>query len=180
MSLRHGLLGLLAEGPASGFDLARRFQELLSAVWPAQHPKIYEELRRLERDGLIELESTGPRGRRSYELTNAGRDEVHRWLVETEVDHTLRLQAILRSVFFWQMSVAELRDHLRTEATYYREQADMYRAIAAAKDRGDYVDSPASRSIRVAAEAGIRLNEALAEWAEWAVTVPPAADSRSA
>ena len=35
MSLRHGLLGLLAEGPASGYDLARRFSEALGSVWPA-------------------------------------------------------------------------------------------------------------------------------------------------
>ena len=50
MSLRHGLLGLLAEGPASGYDLARRFQEALGPVWPAQHPKIYAELARLTYD----------------------------------------------------------------------------------------------------------------------------------
>ncbi|HEY8983817.1 MAG TPA: hypothetical protein VIU15_30100 [Streptomyces sp.] len=32
MSLRHGVLGLLAEGPASGYDLAQRFQQVLGAV----------------------------------------------------------------------------------------------------------------------------------------------------
>jgi DNA-binding PadR family transcriptional regulator len=35
MSLRYGLLGLLAETPASGYDLARRFQEVLGQIWPA-------------------------------------------------------------------------------------------------------------------------------------------------
>ncbi|MGH3319553.1 MAG: helix-turn-helix transcriptional regulator [Streptosporangiaceae bacterium] len=174
MSLRHGLLGLLAEGPASGFDLARRFEELLGTVWPAQHPKIYEELRRLDRDGLIELESTGPRGRKSYRITDAGLDEIRRWLTDTEVDHTMRLQTLLRSLFFWLMSPEELRDHLTREATFYRETAEKYRAYAAAKDRGDYGTSPATQSMRVAIEAGIRLSGALADWAEWAQTVPPA------
>jgi hypothetical protein len=33
-------------------------------------------------------------------------------------------------------------------------------------------------SLRVAIEAGIRLYEALADWAEWAQTVPPAGPAK--
>src|SRR3982074_762326 len=78
-SLRHGLLGLLAEGPASGYDLARRFGEVLGSIWPAQHPKIYAELNRLAADGLVEVESEGPRRRKAYRITDAGLAEVKRW-----------------------------------------------------------------------------------------------------
>jgi len=35
VSLRHALIGLLADKPASGYDLSRRFQEVLGSVWPA-------------------------------------------------------------------------------------------------------------------------------------------------
>src|SRR4029453_16798545 len=100
MSLRHGLLGLLAEGPASGYDLTRRFQETLGPIWPAQHPQIYAELGRPADGGLMEGESGGPRGRKAYGITDAGLDEVRRWLTEGEVDHTLRIEPLLRSVFF--------------------------------------------------------------------------------
>ncbi|MFD0662365.1 PadR family transcriptional regulator [Thermocatellispora tengchongensis] len=72
MSLRYGLLGLLAEGPASGYDLAQRFQEVLGQIWPAQHPKIYAELRRLADEGLIEVDSQGPRRRTAYRITPTG------------------------------------------------------------------------------------------------------------
>lgn len=176
MSLRHGLLGLLAEGPASGYDLAGRFQEVLGMVWPAQHPKIYAELGRLADDGYIEVDSVGARGRKAYRITPEGLAEVRRWLTETDVDHTMRLQALLRSVFFWLMPPDELRRHLAAEAEYYRQTADFYRGIAAAKDRGDYGDSPPTQSLRIAAEAGIRLHQALADWAEWAQTAKLTAD----
>lgn len=178
MSLRHGLLGLLAEGPASGYDLAGRFNELLGSVWPAQHPKIYAELNRLADEGYIEVDSVGARGRKAYRITDEGLAEIRRWLSQTEVDHTMRMQALLRSVFFWLMPADELRRHLAHEAEYYRRSADYYRSIAAAKDRGEFGDSPATRSIRIAAEAGIRLHQALAEWAEWAQTCPLVADDR--
>src|SRR3954454_8994650 len=82
MSLRHGLLGLLAEGPASGYDLTRRVSETLGPIWPAQHPQIYAELNRLAEAGLIEVDSHGPRGRKAYRITNDGLAEVRRWLAE--------------------------------------------------------------------------------------------------
>ncbi|GAA3734097.1 helix-turn-helix transcriptional regulator [Plantactinospora mayteni] len=174
MSLRHGLLGLLAEGPASGYDLAQRFQQLLGAVWPAQHPKIYAELGRLVADGHIAVHSEGPRRRRAYQITDSGLAEVRHWLTATEVDHTVRLQPLLRSVFFWLMEPDELRRHLAEEARYYAESAALYRRYAEAKDRGEVGTSPQTQSIRVAAEAATRLHQALADWAEWAKTVPPA------
>jgi DNA-binding PadR family transcriptional regulator len=136
MSLRHALLGLLAERPASGWDLARRFEEVLGAVWPAGHPQIYGELRKLRDDGLIEVESEGPRGRTTYRTTDAGLAEVRAWLNSAEVDHTIRLESLLRSVFFWLMTPEELADHLDREADYFRRAAAQYRALAGAKDRG--------------------------------------------
>jgi DNA-binding PadR family transcriptional regulator len=176
MSLRHGLLGLLAEGPASGYDLARRFTEVLGSIWPAQHPKIYAELGKLAAEGLVEVESEGPRRRKAYRITDAGVAEVKRWLTEVDVDHTMRLQPLLRSLFFWLMDTDDLHRHLQAEARYYRDLAQQYREYAARKDRGEFGYSPQTQSMRVTIEAGIRLYSALAEWAEWAQTVPPATD----
>jgi DNA-binding PadR family transcriptional regulator len=173
MSLRHGLLGLLAEGPASGYDLAQRFQESLGAVWPAQHPRIYAELNRLAEAGLIEVDSHGPRRRKAYRITDTGLTEVRRWLSEEEVDHTFRLQMLLRSYFFWLMDADSLRAHLEREHRFYAETAATLRSYAAAKDRGEWGSTPQTRAMRIAIEAGVRLNDALAEWAQWAQKADP-------
>lgn len=168
MSLRHALIGLLAERPASGWDLARRFEEVLGTVWPAGHPQIYGELRKLRIDGLIEIESEGPRGRTTYRPTQAGLAEVRRWLSSPDVDHTIRMETLLRSVFFWLMTPGDLAAHLDREAAYFRALAGAYRELAEAKDRGDFGYSPQTQSLRIAVEAGLRITRALAEWAEWA------------
>jgi DNA-binding PadR family transcriptional regulator len=172
MSLRHALLGFLLEQPASGWDLTRRFETMLGAVWPAGHPQIYGELRKLHTEGLIEIRDHGPRGRTVYRATDAGKAEVRRWLTSAEVDHTMRLEPILRSVFFWLMDPDELAEHLEREAAHYRQVAAAYRALAEAKDRGDFGTSPQTRSLRITVEAAIRINDALAEWAAWARTQP--------
>jgi len=173
MSLRHALIGLLADQPASGWDLSRRFQDVLGSVWPAGHPQIYGELRRLHEEGLIEVDSEGPRGRKAYRATEAGVAEVRRWLTSTEPDHTIRLESLLRSVFFWLMTPAELADHLDREAAYFHAVAAKYRALAEAKDRGEYGSSPQTKSLRMAVEAGLRVTEALGDWAGWARHEPP-------
>jgi DNA-binding PadR family transcriptional regulator len=170
VSLRHGLLGLLAEGPASGYDLARRFQDVLGALWPAQHPKIYAELARMAADGLIDVDSRGPRGRKAYRITDTGLAEVRRWLTTVEVDHTVRLEPLLRSFFFWLMDPGDLTRHLQQEAEFYTERATAYRAYAARKDAGEFGTAPQVQSMRITIEGGIRVYEALAEWARWAAT----------
>jgi DNA-binding PadR family transcriptional regulator len=168
VSLRHGLLGLLAEGPASGYDLAGRFQEALGQVWPAQHPQIYAELGRLAEAGLIEVESVGARGRKAYRITDAGLAEVRRWLTEAEVDRTFRMETLMRAFFFWLMEPADLDAHLERERRHFAETAAQFRAYADRKDRGEFGTGPQTRALRMAAEAGVRVNEALADWARWA------------
>lgn len=176
MSLRHALIGLLADEPASGWDLSRRFQDVLGSVWPAGHPQIYGELRKLHEAGLIEVAAEGPRGRTAYRATEAGVAEVRRWLTSTEPDHTIRLEALLRSAFFWLMTPAELADYLDREAAYYRAVAAKYRHLAAAKDRGEYGTGPQSQSLRMTVEAALRVTGALNDWTSWASHQPPPAD----
>ena len=53
LSLRHGLLGLLAGRPMSGYELTKTFDGSLRYVWAAQHSQIYPELGRLLAAGLI-------------------------------------------------------------------------------------------------------------------------------
>jgi len=173
MSLRFGLLGLLAEGPASGYDLAGRFQEVLGQIWPAQHPKIYAELRKLADEGLIQVDSQGPRRRTAYRITDEGLADLRGWLAGSEVDHTLRLQPLLRSLFFWLMEPEQLARHLEQEAEFYSGMAEIYRSYAGRKDAGEFGTAPPAMSMRITIEAAIRLNEALADWARWAQEHPP-------
>jgi DNA-binding PadR family transcriptional regulator len=85
MSLPHVLLGLLAEAPASGWDLKRRLQEDPARGWDADLSQIYPALRRLLRGGFVSLKrrrsAQGP-PRREYRATAAGRRELREWLDE--------------------------------------------------------------------------------------------------
>jgi len=76
------LLGYLADGPRSGYDLKLLLETDSAHFWHAHHSQIYTTLRRLERRGLIRSRKQAARGlqeRRVYTLAAAGRDALETW-----------------------------------------------------------------------------------------------------
>lgn len=80
MSVRQGLLALLAQQPMYGAQLRAEFEGRTGGTWPLNVGQVYSTLSRLERDGLVEA-AGGPdeEGRIAYRLTDGGRDAVGRW-----------------------------------------------------------------------------------------------------
>jgi len=87
MSLGMVLLGVLADGPAHGYDLKRVHDERFPSARPLAYGQVYATLGRLERDALVETVETaqgaGPE-RTVYAVTDLGREELRGWLRATE------------------------------------------------------------------------------------------------
>lgn len=95
MSLRYGILGLLAEEPLHGYQIKSRFETLLGQVWEVNIGQIYSTLQRLERDGLIEpVGERGDRGKLAYHLTEPGRQQLEQWLNEPETEPAYLREAL--------------------------------------------------------------------------------------
>ncbi|MGN6300388.1 MAG: PadR family transcriptional regulator [Angustibacter sp.] len=88
MSIRQGLLALLAQQPMFGAQLRAEFEARTGGTWPLNVGQVYSTLSRLERDGLVEA-AGGPDedGRIAYRLTEQGQQVVGRWWL-TPVDRT--------------------------------------------------------------------------------------------
>ncbi|HKH88198.1 MAG TPA: PadR family transcriptional regulator [Acidimicrobiales bacterium] len=166
MSLRHGILGLLAGRPMSGYDLTREFDLTLAHVWSARHSQIYPELARLAADGLIEQVGSGKRGRKVYASTGAGRAEVVRWLREDEPGRELRVEAWLQGFFYWMVSPDEAIALIERERAVHEATLERYEAVASLAV--DWTAHPENHSQRIMLEAGIRYERGLVDWADWA------------
>lgn len=79
MSVRQGLLALLAQQPMYGARLRTEFEARTGGTWPLNVGQVYTTLARLERDGLVESTGEDAEGRIAYRLTDAGRAEVSTW-----------------------------------------------------------------------------------------------------
>jgi len=79
MSVRHGLLTLLAEGPSYGYQLRSRLEARTGGTWPLNIGQVYTTLSRLQRDELVEADESAAGGQTTYRITEAGRRAVADW-----------------------------------------------------------------------------------------------------
>ena len=95
MSVRHAVLGLLAQRPRHGYELRAAFQALVGGEenWDVKPAQIYTTLTRLEQGGFVAEDSVeqgaGPE-KRIYAITSAGHETLKEWFacgIELEHQH---------------------------------------------------------------------------------------------
>jgi DNA-binding PadR family transcriptional regulator len=145
MSVRHAVLGLLAQRPRHGYELRAAFQALVGgeANWDVKPAQIYTTLARLEQGGLVVEDSieqdAGPE-KRIYALTLPGREALQEWFtsgIEPEHQHDeffLKLMiGLVSGVADPYRLIQTQRAHLFQELhdiTEQRSQADPGRELA--------------------------------------------------
>ena len=163
--LAHLLLGLLAGGERTGYELTRDFDVSLANVWAASHSQIYPELAKLEAAGLIRKTDAGPRGSQRYAITDDGLAAVRTWLAETSPTDNPRSEWMVRVFFLGMLAPEAAVAYLTEQRRRHQQKLERYRTYAAECS----LDDEATRWSRFALEAGMRFEAAMAEWASWAI-----------
>ena len=166
------ILGLLARGPLTGYDLARRMQRPVGWFWTANHSQIYPELARLERAGLLEhevIEGAGPRPTKRYAVTPLGLDTLREWVAAEMEPQPVRDLETLRLWSIWLVDPEAARSlvlqaqqrHTETLAAYESELAELT-DHPRARDRTD----PWFAS-RLTLQGGVLTRRAAVQWCAW-------------
>jgi DNA-binding PadR family transcriptional regulator len=85
MSVRNGLLALLADGSRYGYELKKELEERTGALWELNVGQVYTTLARLERDGLVVTVGDGNEeadDQHRYAITDDGRRVLGDWFSE--------------------------------------------------------------------------------------------------
>lgn len=169
MSLEHAILVSLRERAASGYELARRFDKSIGHFWAATHQQIYRSLKRMVEHGWVTADEVAQEGRpdkKVYRVSDAGSDELARWIGEPVDPPALRnaLSVKLRGASFGDVDAvtAEVTRHRRLHA----ERLALYRRI----EQRDFPDpAPLSgRSLHqhLVLRGGIRTEQAMLDWCD--------------
>ena len=164
VSLRIAALGLLAQEPGSGYDLLKHFEKSMANVWPATQSQLYGELNKLADAGLIEVSDVGPRGRKEYRITEAGRAELRRWVTNPQDHPPFRSPGLLRVFLLGAVPPEQAREHVVAMAE--RAEAEVKR-LEELRDSVDWADDDASFYGYAALEHGLLAHATEAEWARW-------------
>ncbi|MCH8520571.1 PadR family transcriptional regulator [Glycocaulis sp.] len=168
MTLRHAILGIIAQKPSTGFDLLREFDASQSVIWPAPQNEVYRVLRQLKEEGLAEIVATGARGSRTYAATDAGLAELAAWL-SAPSDYTLRYEPVLKACFLDQTDPSSRIERARDDLAFFEEQLRIIERTAREKAGQP---GPVREDARAMAVA---LYTALAGWARTIVEEEKAA-----
>ena len=166
VSLRMAALGLLAQRPGSGYDLLRKFEKTMANVWSATQSQLYGELNKLADAGLIEVTDMGPRGRKEYRITAAGRVELQRWVLNPEDDPPFRDASLLRVFLLGEIAPEQARQHMVAAAQHADAEVKRLEEL---RESIDWTDGDSLFFGRAALEHGLRRYAMEADWARWVV-----------
>jgi DNA-binding PadR family transcriptional regulator len=85
LALERATLAILSEGPSHGYAILAKLKKRIGGVCGISYGQVYRVLAALERRGLIvgrAVQVARRPTRRVYDLSEAGRENVQRWLVE--------------------------------------------------------------------------------------------------
>ena len=162
MSIGYVLLGVLAAGPAHGYELKREHDQRFPSAKPLAFGQVYATLARLERDGLVEAAGStrggGPE-RTAYALTAAGEQALAAWLAEPEPAGPYPADDLVRK------TVTALRTG--GDATAYLERQRRTH-LARMRELLDLQDDATDTSARIAVDHVISHLDADLRWLETA------------
>ncbi|RKX77641.1 MAG: hypothetical protein DRP87_08560 [Spirochaetes bacterium] len=112
---RYLIMGLLSEGPMSGYDIRRITLERFRFFWSESFGQIYPELRRLEQDGLIARleEKDTPRHKKRFSLTEKGMEMLRQWLLSPAETEQMRFEVLLKCYFSYLAPKGTILNHVK-------------------------------------------------------------------
>lgn len=132
MSLEHAILGFLNYGPSSGYNLKKAFDNSVQHFWPADQRQIYRTLARMEQQDWTEMEMVEQLDRpdqKVYHLTEAGREELIRWLSTPLPPDPNRRPSLIQVFFAGQLSDEQILQVLGAQAAQKRAALERYNQI---------------------------------------------------
>ncbi|MCL5056422.1 MAG: PadR family transcriptional regulator [Actinobacteria bacterium] len=174
MSLKYALLGFLNYADMTGYELKQHFDNSIQHFWNAKLSQIYPALSQMKKEGLlvmeVEYQEKRP-NRKVYKITDAGREELKRWLEEPQEKHPLREPFLVQVFFGAHIEKERIIAIMRRQLEMCREQLAKY------KHYKEHFREPAPVDVFVkdavfwglTLDAGIKYCMASVEWLEEAI-----------
>lgn len=159
------LLGFLHDGPMTGWDLVAVAEERIGNFWTLTQSQVYRELAAMAKTGLVELGQPGPRDRKPYRITKAGRAAFGEWVDREPGLEQIRFPLLLTIMFAMHLPPGRLMEMVTVHRGVHAERLAGYRRIRRELDGvdGEAQDGP-DRFRMATLEFGLRYESAVLDW----------------
>lgn len=168
----YAVLGLLATGPFSAYELTKHMKRsALAELWPRTETSLYKEPKVLEAHGLATAtpDANGARTRTVYAITPAGRRALRVWLRTPGEGLVFECEAAVKTFFGDAGTLQNLQSQLRTLADEIATMEPPPAATLRQLRDGDIRFPQRLQYTAMSADLITRLRLAVTAWAsEWA------------
>jgi DNA-binding PadR family transcriptional regulator len=133
MALPQAILAVLVRDPASGYELAKKFDGSVGFFWKATHQQIYRELAKLEDRGWVESQAIARTGRpekKIYSVTDLGITELQKWIGESTPLSPPKEDLLVKVFAGYLSSPATILAELETHHRLHQERLAIYQTLA--------------------------------------------------
>ncbi len=157
------LLGFLHSGPQTGWDLVATAQREIGDFWSITQSQVYRELAAMAATGLVTAGERGPRDRRPYALTEAGRAAFGRWVAQPPGAELIRFPLLLTILFGAHLPETTLAAHVAAHRARHAERLAGYEASLAGATAAPTGQWPSAYAL-AALDFGLRYERAVLSW----------------
>lgn len=158
------LLGFLHEGPRTGWDLVATAQQRIGDYWTITQSQVYRELASMAANGLVAVGEPGPRDRKPYRLTDAGREAFAAWIVRDPGLEQIRFPLLLTMNFARHLPPDRLREIVERQRVLHAERLAGYERQASALPADRSTLSSDDRYRAATLDFGLRYERAVVDW----------------
>lgn len=172
MSLKHALLGFLNYRSMTGYQIKKYFDQSVSYFWNASLSQIYPTLNQMCKDELVtvkEVESTSALNKKVYYITDKGKEELLKWLVEPTELEPIRSEFLVKLYFSSNVSMDEVIIQLQRLIDSSREKLKGYgEKLKHIEEEHESREDMREESLfwKLTTKYGIRCQQAFIEWCE--------------
>jgi len=157
------LLGFLHGGPKTGWELVATAEQQIGDFWSITQSQVYRELSAMAAAGLVTAGERGPRDRRPYTITDAGRTAFADWAARPPGPELIRFPLLLSVVFGGHIAPETLAGHVAQHRTIHAERLAGYEEKRAAADAAPPGYGP-DAYLLAALDFGMRYERAVLAW----------------
>ena len=158
------LLGLLHHGPRTGWDLLQEVKAGLARFFNITPSHLYRELAALEDRGLIRPGAPGPRDRRPFRITAAGKRAFAGWIATPPGPEQIRYPLLVTLWFGAHLDAETMAGFVAAERDEHAVRLARYEAMT--------VDDP---NVAAVVSFGVHYERAVLDWL---ATLPVEKDRR--
>jgi DNA-binding PadR family transcriptional regulator len=120
------LLGLLHDATMTGWDLVATAESRIGNFWTLTQSQVYRELAKMTGTGLVTVGEPGPRDRKPYTITKAGKKAFADWMNAGPAHDQIRVPLLLAIQFADHLSPRRLNEIIAEQRAEHETRLAAY------------------------------------------------------